>query len=217
LKAKLRNSSIDRASVAKHAYLAFEGPIAAGKTTLTRLLGEYIGATVILEDLDGNEFLADFYGDKKRWALGMQLSFLTSRHAQLRGIARPLSRAVVADYTYEKDAIFAKNLLHDRERRLYEVISARLVTSIEPPDVIVYLDARNDVLLERIRRRNRTYEVSIDSEYLESVRASYDRYLSENPSLKVFRYDTSALDLDSQPQMEGLFRAILAGGWPTQL
>jgi deoxyadenosine/deoxycytidine kinase len=122
-------------------------------------------ATLILEDLDGNEFLSDFYGDKERWSLGMQLSFLNSRYEQLRAAVPSRTRPVVADYTYAKDGIFARNLLRGRELRLYKKISSSLAVNVAQPDVVVYLDAENDVLLDRIRRRNRSYETSVDGQY----------------------------------------------------
>lgn len=84
----------------KEPYIGFEGPLGAGKTTLARLLAEHIEATLILEDLDGNEFLSDFYRDKERWSLGMQLSFLISRYEQLGSAVPPGTRAIVADCTY---------------------------------------------------------------------------------------------------------------------
>jgi deoxyguanosine kinase len=86
--------------VIKEPYIGFEGPLGAGKTTLARLLAEHIEATLILEDLDGNEFLSDFYRDKERWSLGMQLSFLISRYEQLGSAVPPGTRAIVADCTY---------------------------------------------------------------------------------------------------------------------
>jgi deoxyadenosine/deoxycytidine kinase len=194
----------------KHPYIGFEGPLAAGKTTLAQLLGEHIGAKVILEDVEGNEFLADFYGDRPRWALGMQLSFLRSRHEQLKTVASSRSEAVVADYTQAKDAIFARTLLQDRELRLYEGLSTSLNTGVARPDLIVYLNANNDVLLARIRGRGRAYEVSVDGKYLDLVRGAYEQHFREVRNVKLLRYDTSTLNLSSQLQLTGLYEIILS-------
>ena len=94
-------------------YIGFEGPIGAGKTTLAQLLALHLNATLILEDVDGNAFLPDFYRDKDRWALGTQMAFLISRYEQLRTIPPSRNRPVVADYTQAKDPIFARALLHE--------------------------------------------------------------------------------------------------------
>jgi deoxyguanosine kinase len=135
--------------------------------------------------VDGNEFLPDFYADRERWALGMQLAFLIPRYEQLRTIPLSRSRPVVADYTQAKDPIFARALLHDREVELYERLSAGLDASVSRPDLTVYLDARNDVLPDRIRRRNRPYEASIDVEYLDALRDAYTRHHNSTGRLQV--------------------------------
>lgn len=192
-----------------HPFIAFEGPIASGKTTHADLLARKLGVRPILEEFPENEFLADFYGDQARWALPMQLSFLILRTAQLRKIVHPPSEPVLVDYSYLKDPAFAQLLLKERELRLYQRISAELQTSLAKHDLIVYLDAHNDVLLERIKRRNRPYEASIDSAYQDSLRRTYEAAFAANPELKVIRYDTSNLDLNSPRDVENLQEAIL--------
>src|SRR6202041_343000 len=103
-----------------HSFIAFEGPIASGKTTHATLLAQRLGSTPLLEEFPKNDFLEDFYADKKRWALPMQLSFLALRYPQLRTVVAPLTEAVIIDYSCLKDRAFAELLLVDRELRLYE-------------------------------------------------------------------------------------------------
>jgi deoxyguanosine kinase len=193
-----------------HPYIGFEGPIGAGKTTLAQLFAVHLGAELILEDVDGNEFLSDFYADRERWAFNTQVAFLISRYEQLRTIAPLRVRPVVADYTQPKDPIFARALLRDREVQLYERVSIGLDASVPRPDLTVYLDASNDVLLERIRRRNRPYEVTIDAGYLNSLRDAYSRYQTATGRLNVMTYDTTHLDLCSESQLNALYRRILS-------
>lgn len=191
-------------------YIGFEGPIGAGKTTLAQLLAMHLGATLILEDVDGNEFLPDFYANKERWALGAQLAFMISRYEQLRTIPPFRNRPVVSDYTQAKDPIFARALLHDREVQLYERLSIGLDASVFRPNLTVYVDAQNDVLLDRIRRRNRPYESSINADYLGSLREAYKRYHSSTGGLQLITFDTSNLDLRSESQLTGLYKKILS-------
>jgi deoxyadenosine/deoxycytidine kinase len=191
-------------------YIGFEGPIGAGKTTLAQLLALHLGATLILEDVDGNEFLPEFYADRARWALGTQLTFLISRYEQLRTVPPCRTRPVVSDYTQAKDPIFARVLLNQREVELYERLSNGLDVSVSRPDLTVYLDARDDVLLDRIRRRNRPYEAAINAGYLDALREAYARHHQSIGKLRVFTFDTSALDLCSESQLKSLFKNILA-------
>ncbi|MGA8872403.1 MAG: deoxynucleoside kinase, partial [Candidatus Acidiferrales bacterium] len=164
----------------------------------------------ILEDVDGNAFLPDFYADRERWALGAQLAFLISRYEQLRTIPALRGRPVVSDYTQAKDPIFARTLLHDREVELYERLSVGLDASLSRPDLTVYVDARNDVLLDRIRGRNRPYEASIDAKYLDALRDAYARHHKSTGGLQVMNIDTSELSLRSESQLNGLYKKILA-------
>lgn len=196
--------------VSNQPYIGFEGPIGAGKTTLAQLLALHLGATLILEDVDGNAFLPDFYRDKERWALSTQLAFLISRHEQLRTIPPSRTRPVVSDYTQAKDPIFARALLNDREVELYERLTMGLHASVPRPDLTVYVDARNDVLLERIQKRNRPYEASITGEYLDAVRRAYTRHHETMGRLQVLTIDASDLDLRSEAALSELYKKILA-------
>lgn len=196
-------------AVLNQPYIGFEGPIGAGKTTLAQLLALHLGATLILEDVDGNAFLPDFYANRERWALCTQVAFLISRYEQLRTIPPSRTRPVVADYTQAKDPIFARTLLHDREVELYERVSIGLDASVSRPDLTVYVDAKNEVLMDRIRRRNRLYEASIDGEYLDALRAAYTGHHNSTGRVRVLSFDTSTLNLSSEPQLNAMFKKIV--------
>jgi deoxyguanosine kinase len=190
-------------------YIAFEGPIAAGKTTLATMLAKHVGSASLLEEFIGNEFLDDFYRNAERWSLPMQLWFLAERKLQLGAITVPLRFSVIADYSYLKNSVFSQILLKDRELRLYDKLACILAENGARPDLIVYLDAANDVLLERIRGRNRPSEASIEASYLDTLRDAYRRTLLCESSLNVLRYDTSDLDLTSEEQMNNLYATII--------
>lgn len=177
-------------------YLAFEGPIAAGKTTLAKLFARRYSGHALLEDFEHNEFLEDYYADAERWALPMQLGFLAMRHRQLSDV--PTDAApVFADHTYLKDAAFARVLLSDRSLRLYEAVSYRLMP-VPAPNVVVFLDAPNDVLLRRIASRGRPYEAVIDGPYLDKIRDAYGKSLP--PSTP--RVDTSEVCLADHERVD---------------
>jgi deoxyguanosine kinase len=187
--------------------IAFEGPIAAGKTTLTQLYSSHARGSAILEEFGSNEFLADFYADNKRWALPMQASFLLDRCAQLAAINLSIGLKI-ADYAFIKNEIFAQMLLQGRELRLFSRLIDSLRQAIPNPDLFIYLDATDEVLLERIAIRGRPFEAHIDKSYLGRLRAVYDLYLGAATERNVIRFDTSALNLESETQMGKLFAAI---------
>jgi deoxyguanosine kinase len=191
-------------------YIAFEGPIAAGKTTIATLLAAHLESDLLLEDFESNEFLADFYACRDRWSLPMQLWFLSARVPRLPSIHRPVQRPTVADYTARKDTLFARLLLDGRELRLFNRVSAMVANDLCHPDLIIYLDAKTDVLLKRIRLRGRAYEETIDAAYLDALRSAYDEDLNPAQGLSVLRCDTSTLDLHSQAQVRDLFDRILS-------
>lgn len=193
-------------------YIGFEGPIGAGKTTLAKRLSEHTQWHLLLEAFDENEFLADFYKDRVRWALPMQLSFLAARHQQLAASTSPQrTHSLVADYTYAKDEMFARLLLTDvREWRLYDAIRQGLTATASHPDLVVFLDAPNAVLLERIRLRARSYEAAITGEYLNALRQAYRSELLTRRDLRFLEIDTAQLDLSSRDQMRSLWTTILS-------
>lgn len=192
-------------------YIAFEGPIAAGKTTLARMLAEWIGAETIHEEFEENEFLADFYADQQRWALPMQLAFLASRNQQLSAVdPSRRARSLVADHTYAKDLMFATMILRGRELRLYRTIQRSLAGKVAEPDLIFYLDAPTDVLLQRIRRRGRPYEAAIDAAYLDRLRAAYERDILPRPTPRSVRIVTSTFSLTDGAALARVRESMLA-------
>jgi len=157
-------------------YIAVEGPIGVGKSSLAEILGEELSARVILERPEENPFLGAFYRDQKRYAMSVQLFFLLQRYAQQGELAQGdlFSRGgVVTDYIFDKDRLFALLNLTDDEMTLYDRIFRMLQVRTVRPDLIVYLQARTEVLVDRIRRRARPEEKPIRSEYVQQVAQAY--------------------------------------------
>jgi deoxyguanosine kinase len=188
--------------------IAFEGPIAAGKTTLATLYSEYSGGTLILEEFEKNEFLADFYADKPRWSLPMQLSFALDRNTQWRRFEAQQSTLLIADYSPLKDMIFARTLMGGRELRLFERAVGAVQHENLPADLIVHLDATDEVLLNRIASRGRPYERQIDPAYQNQLRAAYALQLKQSEAPDTLWFDTTELDLGSRAQLSAVYTAI---------
>ena len=159
-------------------YLVIEGPIGAGKTSLARELATRLSADELLEQPDDNPFLARFYDDMPRFALPTQLTFLFQRVDQLRGLAQldMFRRPTVGDFLLDKDPLFARINLSDEEYRLYDKVYAHLKPQTPTPDLVIYLQAPVDTLVERVHRRGVAFEQSIPAEYLARLADAYTRY-----------------------------------------
>lgn len=168
-------------------YIAVEGPIGAGKTSLAKRIAAHLGAELLLENADDNPFLARFYQDPKRHALATQLFFLFQRSGQVNGLRQNdlFRQTLVADFLLEKDPLFAEINLDSEEFRLYQKIYDELRLQAPLPDLVIYLQAKPSVLLSRIRRRGIAYESRISTEYLELLSERYARYFH--------RYDATPL------------------------
>lgn len=180
-------------------YLAIEGVIGVGKTTLARLLQAGFESDLLLEVFEENPFLSDFYSDRQRYAFQTQIFFLLSRyHQQRRVVADVLSqgKSLIADYTFEKDALFAGINLHGDELDMYLKVHEALAEKVVAPDLVVYLRADTDVLMQRIAFRDRPYERNMESAYIEELNQAYDAFYTDHQSRRspVLVIDTGRLD-----------------------
>lgn len=189
----------------KHRFIVVEGPIGSGKSTLARLLAERFGAELLLEDPSANPFLPNFYRDMKRYALSTQMFFLFQRVNQLSGIKQPdlFEGKSIADYMLAKDTLFAKFTLDDNEFALYSQLYNHLRPQAPTPDLVIYLQASVDQLMQRIGRRGRPMERSISEDYLVKLSDAYTRFFydyTESPLLIVnsdrFNFVDRQEDLD---------------------
>jgi deoxyadenosine/deoxycytidine kinase len=185
-------------------YIAVEGPIGSGKTSLAEILGESLSARVVLDERpQANPFLGSFYRDRQRHAMSTQLFFLLQRYAQQGELAQGdlFSRGgVVSDYIFAKDRLFALINLSPDEMALYDRIYQMLKVRTATPDLVVYLQARTEVLIERIRKRGRPEERPIRVEYVAEVARAYAEYFfsyGEGPLLIV---NASDIDFVNNPE-----------------
>ncbi|HUF38820.1 MAG TPA: deoxynucleoside kinase [Anaerolineales bacterium] len=178
-------------------YIAVEGVIGVGKTTLVRSLKEAFAAEICLEVFEENPFLALFYEDRERYAFQTQMFFLLSRyHQQRREIQDRIHRdngSLLSDYTFDKDAIFARLNLAGDELEMYFNIHAALAEKIPQPDLVVYLKADTPVLMERIARRDRPYERDMEWSYIDALNHTYTDYFA-GYSGDVLTLDTDDID-----------------------
>ena len=177
-------------------FIAVEGPIGAGKTTLARRLAASFGHELVLELADENPFLESFYRERARNALATQLFFLIQRVRQVDAIRQAdlFQSSRVTDFLIEKDRLFARLTLDDEEFALYEQVYERLAIDAPTPDLIVYLQAPADVLLERIARRGIEYEQQIERRYLERLTEGYARFFLEYDAAPVLIVNAAEID-----------------------
>lgn len=190
-------------------YIAIEGVIGVGKTTLARLLQQAFDARLLLEIFEENPFLSKFYEDRARYAFQTQIFFLLSRyHQQRRAVPELLAtrQNLIADYTFEKDALFARINLEGDELEMYYRVHEALAEKIPRPDLIVYLRADTDVLMQRIGLRDRSYERSMERDYIDELNHSYENFFStqagslQSAGVSLLALDTNLLNYVQHPE-----------------
>jgi deoxyguanosine kinase len=177
-------------------YIAIEGAIGAGKTSLAKMLAEKMDAKLILEETEENPFLPDFYKDKRRYAFQIQLFFLLSRHKQQQELfAMDLfHKKVISDYYFDKDRIFASVNLDEREFYLYEKLLSILEKDVPKPDLVIYLQTSSEVLLRRIKERARSFEKGVDLEYVKVLNEAYNYYFFHYNKTPLLVVNTDRID-----------------------
>ena len=168
-------------------HIAVEGTIGVGKTSLAKILGERLEAKLILEEFEENPFLVDFYKDAERFAFQTQLFFLLSRYRQQQELQQTdlFTKALISDYMFIKDRLFAALNLNDKEMGLYNSIARILEKNVSSPDMVIFLQSDTDRLMLNIKKRGREYEKSIDWKYIDALNQIYNEFF--------FRYDKSPL------------------------
>jgi len=168
-------------------YIAIEGPIGVGKTSLANLLSKELGARLVLEDFEDNPFLPDFYNDPDRFGFQTQLFFLLQRYRQQQDLRQVdmFQKLLITDYMFVKDRLFASLNLDDKEMSLYDTVATLLERNIIKPDLVIYLQGDTDVLMNNIAKRGRNMERNITWEYIDALNQVYTEYF--------FRYQDTPL------------------------
>jgi len=205
-------------------YIAIEGAIGVGKTTLSRLLSSRFQANLMLEVFEENPFLADFYSDRDAFGFQTQIFFLLSRYHQQQEIPADLGagESLIADYTFEKDALFARLNLEGDELETYFSVHNALADKLRLPDLIVYLQAETSVLMQRIAHRDRPYERNMDQNYIHSLNQTYEDFYNDqhsgSPVLKIntnkLNYVANERDLDWVE--DRIRQTLMLGSYQTQ-
>ncbi|UCC86378.1 MAG: deoxynucleoside kinase [Anaerolineales bacterium] len=208
--------------MARYPYIAIEGVIGVGKTTLARLVRDSFQAELLLEVFEENPFLSDFYADRARYAFQTQMFFLLSRYRQQHRVIGPTlaHSCLISDYSFAKDRLFAHLNLAGDELEMYERVHNVLAEKIPMPDLVVYLRADVDTLMNRIATRDRPYERAMSRDYIADLRLAYERFFADYHDAPVLAIDTDSLnwvsDSEALGYVTGQVRATLDDGFEQQ-
>jgi deoxyguanosine kinase len=208
---------VDRTTVNRSWYIAIEGAIGVGKTTLARMLRDQFHVQLLLEVFEENPFLGKFYQSRAQYAFQTQMFFLLSRYRQQQQVPQGLARgALISDYMFAKDRLFAKLNLSGDEWEIYQQIHKALAEQITAPTAILYLQANTDVLMARIAQRDRPYERDMDRDYIDTLRQAYEQFFSTSHEPPVVAIDTNGMNFVTNPAdfqaIVGQVRTLLREG-----
>jgi deoxyadenosine/deoxycytidine kinase len=195
-----------------HNHIVIEGPLGVGKTSLARMLAERLNGETLLEDIEENPFLADFYRDSRKYAFQTQIFFLLRRYQQAREAAQIglFNRVLVADYLFDKDRVFARVNLEEKEFWLYDQLYRLLKNRLAPPDLVIFLQARTEVLAERLRMRGRKYERNVGVRYLEQINRGFNEFFFHYAEAPLLVVNASEIDFVHVPaDFDDLVQRIL--------
>ncbi len=192
-------------------YIVVEGPIGVGKTSLCNILSQRFNGRMVLEVVEENPFLANFYQDRQKFAFQTQMFFLLSRYRQQQELFQQdlFSAVTVSDYLFAKDRIFACLTLDPNELSLYDRVFDALGPRVAKPDLVIYLQARMDVLLARIKKRGREFERKFDAQYLEELCRAYNEFFFHYSDTPLLVINTSDIDfVNNDADLENLLSAV---------
>lgn len=205
--------------MAKAKYIVVEGPIGVGKTSLAKILANEFQARTIFERIEDNPFLPKFYQSRETYAFQTQTFFLLNRYQQQIELAQHdlFNQNTIADYLFAKDQIFATLTLSAEELNLYQQIYALLNTRVPKPDMVVYLQARPEVLYKRVKKRDKKYERSVTFDYLTEVAQAYNQFFFHYDETPLLVVNTSEIDfVASSKDLADLIKEINNMGSGTQ-
>lgn len=200
-----------------YSYIAIEGNIGSGKTSLSKLIAQDYNAKLILEQFEDNSFLPKFYNDPEKFAFPLEMSFLADRFQQLKNEVTPqdlFKSFTIADYFIDKSLIFARKTLKNDEYLLYSKLFEIIIATLPKPDLIIYLYNTIDRLKQNILNRGRDYEQKIEASYLEKIQAGYFDYFKHNKNSTIIIINTEHLDFVNNEDDYGKIKSLIENDYP---